>query len=103
MTSSELINAIDLYSKWWKKTRVHPKDMPIARYQKWLRKVLGFRLLDKLSLSETGKRCGVTPERIRQIEFQFRRVASRRYGLKLFDWKTYRKITNDLAEVLDEK
>lgn len=97
-TDSELINAIDLYSEWWRGTRVHPKRMNVSKHQAWLRKVLTARLLDRLSLSVVARKANITPERVRQIEFQFRRYASRNCGIKLFDWKTYKKVNPELAK-----
>jgi len=92
VSTSEMINAIDIYSDWWKRTRVHPKKMNVRRHQKWLRKILQVRMIDKITLSEIARRAQITPERVRQIEFQFRRYASKNLGTKLFDWKNYRKV-----------
>ncbi len=92
MTTSEMINAIDLYSEWWRRTRVHTKKMNVSKYQRWLRRILQARLLEKLSLSYVAKKHGITSERVRQIEFGFRRYATRNLGIELFDWNTYKKI-----------
>lgn len=87
ITDSQLIEAIDLFSENWKRCSVHPKKMNVERYQVWLRHVLHLRLIEKKSLAETGKLKSITPERVRQIEFRFRRYATFTLRHKLFSYK----------------